>query len=96
MLEPFDEAIIVDDVDVDFSDPNVRGASGSVFHAGTDEDRGDFIKWCDEGMSDHDATQNLAQRIAHRSQRVIESIPRGDVRSFTLKLSSTPSLPSTA
>jgi len=96
VLEPFDEAIIVDDVDVDFSDPNVRGASGSVFHAGTDEDRGDFIKWCDEGMSDHDATQNLAHRIAHRSQRVIESIPRGDVRSFTLKLSSTPSLPSTA
>jgi hypothetical protein len=70
-------AIMVTRVDVDFSDPNIRGASGSVFHAGTDEDRADFLRWVEAGMTDHDATQKLAMRISRRSQRVIEWFPRG-------------------
>jgi hypothetical protein len=64
-------------VDVNFSDPNIRGASGSVFHAGTDQDREDFLSWIEAGMTDHDATQKLARRIAVESQRVIEWFPGG-------------------
>jgi hypothetical protein len=88
--EAFDEPIIVDDVDVDFSDPNIRGASGSVFHAGTDEDRTDYIQWSEEGMSKQDATQKLAQRIARRWESVTEIMPEGDVRTFTLTLPGDP------
>jgi hypothetical protein len=71
------EAIMTTRIHVDFSDPNIRGASGSVFHAGTDQDRADFLSWIEEGMTDHDATQKLARRIALESQRVIEWFPRG-------------------
>jgi hypothetical protein len=70
-------AIMVTRVDVNFSDPNIRGASGSVFHAGTDQDRGDFLGWIEAGMTDHNATQKLAIRISRESQRVIEWFPRG-------------------
>jgi hypothetical protein len=69
------EVIMVTRVDVDFSDPNIRGASGSVFHAGTDQDREDFLRWIEAGMTDHDATQKLAMRISRRSQRAVEWFP---------------------
>jgi len=71
------EVIMVTRVDVDFSDPNIRGASGSVFHAGTDKDRVDFLSWIEAGMTNADATQKLAVRIARESQRVIEWFPEG-------------------
>jgi hypothetical protein len=71
------DAIMTTRVDVDFSDPNIRGASGSVFHAGTDQDREDFLRWIEAGMTDHDATQKLAMRISRRAQRVIEWFPGG-------------------
>jgi hypothetical protein len=67
-------------VDVNFNDPNIRGASGSVFHAGTDEDREDLLRSIESGMTNHDATQKLALRIARESQRVIEWSP-GESRS---------------
>jgi hypothetical protein len=70
-------AIMVTRVDVNFSDPNIRGASGSGFHAGTDQDREDFLRWIEARMTDHDATQKLAMRISRRSQRVIEWFPGG-------------------
>lgn len=90
MTAPFHEAITADDVDADFNDPNIRGASSSVFHAGTDEDRDDYNNWRNEGMSYQDATQKLARRIAHRLQSVTEIMPRGDVRTFTLMLPGDP------
>jgi hypothetical protein len=71
---PFHEGIRVEDVDVDFDDPNIRGAVGSVMHAGTEDDRVDFERWLKEGMPHDDAVQNLAIRIARRSQRSIESV----------------------
>ncbi len=64
-------------VDVDFNDPNIRGSSGSVFHAGTDQDRADFLSWIEAGMSDREATQKLAVRIAREEQRAIEWFPEG-------------------
>jgi hypothetical protein len=64
-------------VDFDEDDPNIRGASGSVFHTGTDEDREDFLRWIEAGMTNADATQKLAVRIARESQRVIEWFPEG-------------------
>ena len=74
MTAPFHEVIVVDDVDVDFNDPNIRGATGSVMHAGTDGDRADFERWLKEGMPYDDAVQNLARRIARRSQAAMEAV----------------------
>ena len=73
MTAPFHEAIVVDDVDVDFNDQNIRGATGSVMHAGTDGDRADFERSLKEGMPYDDALQNLALRIARRAQRAMEA-----------------------
>jgi hypothetical protein len=77
MTEEVPQHIKTTKVDVDFSDPNIRGASGSVFHAGTDQDREDFLRWIEAGMTNADATQKLAVRIARESQRVIEWFPEG-------------------
>jgi len=71
------DAIMTARVDVEFSDPNIRGGNGSVFHAGTDQDREDFLRWVEAGMANRDATQKLAMRIARRSQRAIEWFPEG-------------------
>ena len=90
MTAPFHEAIVVDDVDVDFSDPNIRGAIGSVLHAGTDGDRDDFQRWLKEGMAYDEAVQNLARRIARRSQIAMEAVQGVDMRTFTLMLPGDP------
>lgn len=74
MTAPFHEAIVVDDVDEDFSDPNIRGATGSVMHAGNDGDRADFERWLKEGMPYDDAVQNLARRIARRAQSAMTAV----------------------
>lgn len=75
MTVPFHEGVSVDIVDEDFTnDPNIRGAVGSVMHAGTDADREDFQRWLKEGMSHEDAVQNLALRIARRAQRAVEAV----------------------
>lgn len=74
MTAPFHEAIVVDDVDEDFNDPNIRGATGSVMHAGTEEDRADFERWLKEGMPYEEAVQNLARRIARRSQNAMVAV----------------------
>jgi len=79
MTEEVPQDIKTTKVDIRFSDPNIRGASGSVFHAGTDEDRGDFLRWVEAGMTDHDATQKLAMRISRRSQRVIGRVQSNPV-----------------
>ena len=74
MTAPFHEVIIVDDVDVDFDDPNIRGATGSILHAGTEADRSDFERWLKEGMPYDDALQDLAHRIARRAQAAAEAM----------------------
>lgn len=89
-LETSTGSDVFDDIDVSFNDPNIRAATGSVFHAGTDADRADFIEWRNDGMSNHDTTQKLARRIAHRLQSVTEVMSRGDVRTFTLMLPGDP------
>ncbi|RKZ96514.1 MAG: hypothetical protein DRI97_05110 [Bacteroidetes bacterium] len=73
MAVPFHEGIRVDDVDISFKDPNIRGATGSIMHAGTEADREDFERWLKEGVPYDDALQNLAKRIARRAQRSLES-----------------------
>jgi len=77
MTEEIPEYIKTTIVDFSFDDSNIRGASGSVFHAGTDQDRADFLSWIEAGMTDREATQKLARRIAHESQRVVERFPEG-------------------
>jgi hypothetical protein len=83
MTVPFSEDISTVKLDFKFSDPNIRGASSSVFHAGTDEDRADFLGWIEAGMTDREATQKLAVRIARESQRAIEWFPGGSVSPST-------------
>jgi hypothetical protein len=75
MTEDIPEDIKTTMVDFSFDDPNIRGASGSVFHAGTDQDRADFLRWVEAGMANREATQKLAVRIARESQRAIEWFP---------------------
>jgi len=68
---PFSEDIDAVEVDFSFSDPNVRGATGSIMAAASDEELDEFVLNVKSGMSRHDAVQNLAVKIARNAQRVI-------------------------
>lgn len=71
MTVPFLEDISTVKLDVSFKDPNIRGATGSVMAAATEADHDEFIRNLKAGMSRDDAEQELAEKIARRSQRVV-------------------------
>lgn len=71
MTIPFSEDVDTVKVDFSFSDQNVRGATGSIMAAATEEELDEFVLNVKSGMSRHDAEQNLAVKIARNAQRVI-------------------------
>ena len=71
MTIPYHNDISLEDVDVDSRDPNIRGMTGSVMAAGTDDDRAEFIRNLKTGMAHDDAVDTMAVAIARRAQKVI-------------------------
>ena len=71
MTIPFSENIDTVEVDFSFKDPNIRGASGSIMAAASEEELEEFTLNMKNGMSRRDAEQNLAVKIARNAQRVI-------------------------
>lgn len=58
------------EVDIDSRDPNIRGIVGSVLHSGNEQDREDFHRLMDQGLTLEDALDRTAARIALRVSQV--------------------------
>jgi hypothetical protein len=58
-------------VDVDLDDPNIRGGTGSIRAAASEEQLKEMYDNIKNGMSRSDAEQNLAVIISRNAQRVI-------------------------
>jgi hypothetical protein len=57
-------------VDIDSRDPNIRGRVGSILHSGTEQDRDDFHRMMDQGLTLDDALNRVANNIALRASRI--------------------------
>ncbi len=64
------DPILIEEVDVDFNDPQIRGAANSIWVAGEDADRAAVLDMIQSGLGMTTALDVMAETILIRSQQI--------------------------